>query len=45
MPWGCFAAGGLGALHKVNGKMSLRLSTRCLKFEQNWMFQQNNDQQ
>lgn len=52
--WGCFAAGGTGALHKINGVMKkeqyveilnqhLKASARKLKLGRKWVFQMDND--
>ena len=54
MLWGCFAAGGTGALHKTNGimrqendvdilKQHLKTSVRKLKLGRKWVFQMDND--
>uniref|UniRef100_A0AAZ3SGH7 Tc1-like transposase DDE domain-containing protein n=1 Tax=Oncorhynchus tshawytscha TaxID=74940 RepID=A0AAZ3SGH7_ONCTS len=54
MLWGCFAAGGKGALHKIDGimriekymdilKQHLRTSDRKLKLGRKWVFQMDND--
>ncbi|CDQ68634.1 unnamed protein product [Oncorhynchus mykiss] len=54
MLWGCFAAGGTGALHKIDGimrmendvdilKQHLKTSVRKLKLGRKWVFQMNND--
>ena len=54
MLWGRFAAGGTGALHKINGitrrenyvdilKQHLRTSVRKLKLGRKWVFQMDND--
>ena len=54
MLWGCFAAGGTGALHKIDGimrmenyvdilKQHLKTSVRKLKLGQKWVFQMDND--
>ena len=54
MLWGCFAAGGTGALHKIDGTMSeendvdilkqhLKTSVRKLKLGHKWVFQMDND--
>uniref|UniRef100_A0AAZ3RVB6 Tc1-like transposase DDE domain-containing protein n=1 Tax=Oncorhynchus tshawytscha TaxID=74940 RepID=A0AAZ3RVB6_ONCTS len=54
MSWGCFAAGGTGALHKIDGimrkenyvdilKRHLKTSVRKLKLGRKWVFQMNND--
>ena len=54
MLWGCFAAGGAGALHKIDGymrkendvdisKQHLKTSVRKLKLGRKWVFQLNND--
>jgi hypothetical protein len=53
MLWGCFAAGGTGALHKIDGierkekyvdvlKQHI-ISVRKLKFGRKWVFQMAND--
>ena len=53
MLWGCFAAGGTGALHKIDGIMRqekdvdilrqhLKTSVRKLKLGRKWLFQMNN---
>ncbi|CDQ66483.1 unnamed protein product [Oncorhynchus mykiss] len=55
MLWGCFAAGGTGALHKIDGimrtenyvdilKKHLKTSVRKLKLVCKWVFQMDNDQ-
>ena len=52
--WGCFAAGGTGALHKIDGimrkdnyvdilKQHLKTSARKLKLGRKWVFQMGND--
>ena len=52
--WGCFAAGGTGALHKIDGIMRknnyvdilnqlLKTSVRKLKIGHKWVFQMDND--
>ena len=52
--WGCFAAGGTGALHKIDGimrkenyvdilKQHLKASVRKLKLGHKRVFQMNND--
>ena len=52
MLWGCFAAGGTGALHKIGGimrkenyldilKQHLKTSVRKLKLGCKWLFQMN----
>ena len=52
--WGCFAAGGTGALHKIDGtmrekndvyilKQHLKTSVRKLKLGRKWVFQMDND--
>ena len=52
--WGCFAAGGTGVLHKIDGimrmgnyvcilKQHLKTSVRKLKLGRKWVFQMNND--
>ena len=54
MLWGCFAAGGTGALHKIDGimrrdnyvdilKHHLKTSVRKLKLGRKWVFQTDND--
>ncbi|KAI4888321.1 hypothetical protein NFI96_008072, partial [Prochilodus magdalenae] len=54
MLWGCFAAGGTGALHKIDGimrkehyveilKQHLKTSARKLKLGRKWIFQMDND--
>ena len=50
MLWGCFAAGGTGALHKIDDIMReennvdiLKTSARKLKLGYKWVFQMNND--
>ena len=54
MLWGCFAAGGSGALHKIDGimrkekyvdilKLHLKTSVRKLKLGRKWVFQMDND--
>ena len=54
MLWGCFAAGGTGALHKLDGlmreekyvdilKQHLKTSVRKLKLGHKWFFQIDND--
>ena len=54
MLWGCFAAGGTGALHKIDGinmrgndvdilKQHLKTSVRKLKLGRKWVFQTDND--
>uniref|UniRef100_A0AAZ3ST15 Tc1-like transposase DDE domain-containing protein n=1 Tax=Oncorhynchus tshawytscha TaxID=74940 RepID=A0AAZ3ST15_ONCTS len=54
MLWGCFAAGGTGALHKIDGIMRkghyvdiltqhLKTSVRKLKLGRKWVFQMDND--
>ena len=54
MLWGCFAAGGTGALHKKDGIMSrdnyvdilrqhFKTSVRKLKLGHKWVFQMDND--
>lgn len=54
MLWGCFAAGGTGALHKIDGimrkehyvdilKQHLKTSARKLKLGRKWVFQMDND--
>ena len=53
MLWGCFAAGGTSALHKIDGIMSqenyvdilkqhLKTSVRKLKLGRKWVFQMDN---
>ena len=52
--WQCFAAGGTGALHKIDGtmrqneyvdilKQDLKTSVRKLKLGRKWVFQMDND--
>jgi hypothetical protein len=52
--WGCFAAGGTGALHKIDGmmrkenyvdilKQHLKTSVGKLKIGHKWVFQMDND--
>ena len=52
--WGCFAAGGTGELHKIDGimreenyldilKQHLKTSVRKLKLGCKWVFQMDND--
>ena len=52
--WGCFAAGGTGALHKIDGimreekyveilKQHLKTSVWKLKLGRKWVFQMDND--
>ena len=52
--WGCFAAKGIGALHKIDGimrkanhvdilKQHLKTSVRKLKLGYKWLFQMDND--
>jgi hypothetical protein len=52
--WGCFAAGGTGALHKIDGfmredndvdilKQHLKTLVKKLKLGRNWIFQMDND--
>jgi transposase len=52
--WGCFAAGGTGALHKIDGitrkgnyvdilKQHLKTSVRKIKLGRKWVFQMDND--
>ena len=52
--WGCFAAGGTGPLHKIDGimrqekyvyilKQHIKTSVRKLKLGRNWVFQMDND--
>uniref|UniRef100_A0A674DUC8 Uncharacterized protein n=1 Tax=Salmo trutta TaxID=8032 RepID=A0A674DUC8_SALTR len=54
MLWGCFAAGGTGALHKIDDimreenyvdilKQYLKTSVRKLQFGHKWVFQMDND--
>uniref|UniRef100_A0AAZ3PF04 Tc1-like transposase DDE domain-containing protein n=1 Tax=Oncorhynchus tshawytscha TaxID=74940 RepID=A0AAZ3PF04_ONCTS len=54
MLWGCFAAGGTGALHKIDGimrdenyvdilKQHLKTSVRKLKLGRKWIFQTDNN--
>ena len=54
MLWGCFAAGGTGALHKIDGitseeiyvdilKQHLKTSVRMLKLGRKWDFQMDNN--
>ena len=54
MLWGCFAAGGTGVLHKIDGimreendvdilKQHLKTSVRKLKLGRKWVFQMDND--
>jgi hypothetical protein len=54
MLWGCFAAGGTGALHIKDGimrednyvdilKLHLKTSVRKLKLGRKWLFQMDND--
>ena len=54
MLWGCFAAGGTGALHKLDGimrhendvnilKQDLKTSVGKLKLGRKWVFQMDND--
>ena len=54
MLWGCFAAGGPGALYKIDGimreesyvdilKQNLETSVRKLKLGRKWVFQMDND--
>ena len=54
MLWGCFAVGGAGALHKIDGIMRngklcgyfeqhLKTSVRNLKLGGKWVFQMDND--
>ena len=54
MLWECFAAGGTGALHKIDGivreklcayilKQNLKTSVRKLKLGRKWVFQMDND--
>ena len=53
MLWGCFAAGGTGALHKIDGmmrqenevdilKQHFKTSVRKLKLGHKWVFQMDN---
>ena len=53
MLWGCFAAGGTGALHKIDGitrqkhyvdilKQHLKTSVRKFKLGRKWVFQMDN---
>uniref|UniRef100_A0AAZ3S2G8 Tc1-like transposase DDE domain-containing protein n=1 Tax=Oncorhynchus tshawytscha TaxID=74940 RepID=A0AAZ3S2G8_ONCTS len=52
MLWGCFAAGGTGALHKIDGTMrkgnyvdilkQLKTSVRKLNLGHKWVFQMDN---
>ncbi|CDQ59174.1 unnamed protein product [Oncorhynchus mykiss] len=52
MLWGCFSAGGTGALHKIDGiimkenvdilKQNLKTSVRKLKLGHKWVFQMDN---
>ena len=41
MFWGGFAAGGTGALHKIDGIM--KTSVRKLKLDHKWVLQMDND--
>jgi hypothetical protein len=52
--WGCFAAGGTGALDKIDGimrwendvdilKQHVKISVRKLKLGRKWVFQMDND--
>ena len=53
MLWGCFSAGGTGALHKIDGiimkenvdilKQNLKTSVRKLQLGHKWVFQMDND--
>ena len=54
MLWRCFAAGGTGALHKIDGimrrdnyvdilKKHLKTSVRKIKLGRKWVFQMDND--
>ena len=54
MLWGCFAEGGTGALHKIDGfkrkekyvdilKQHLKTSVRKLKLGRKWAFQMGKD--
>ena len=54
MLWGCFAVGGTGALHKIDGimrqendvdilKQHLKTSVRKLKLGRKWVFKMDND--
>ena len=54
MLWGCFAAGGTGALHKIDGimrqendvdilKQYLKTSVRKVKIGHKWILQMDND--
>jgi hypothetical protein len=54
MLWGCFAAGGTDALHKIDGimweenyvdilKQHLKTSVRKVKLGRKWVFQMDND--
>jgi hypothetical protein len=54
MLWGCFAAGGTGELHKIDGimrqdkyvdilKQHIKTSVRKLKLGGKWVFQMDND--
>jgi hypothetical protein len=52
MLWECFAAGGTGALHKIDGSMreekyvdisKQHLKTSVRKFGRKWVFQMDND--
>jgi uncharacterized FlgJ-related protein len=54
MLWGCFAEGGTGALHKIDGiirkenyvdilKQHLKTSVRKLKLGRKWVFQMDKD--
>ena len=39
MLWGCFAAGGTGALHKIDGIMRMKNYVDILKLGRKWFFQ------
>ena len=50
MMWGCFAAGGTGGLHKIDGIMRMEMyvdifktSIRKLMLGSKWVFQMDND--
>ena len=54
MLWGCFAAGGTGALHKIDGimreenyvdilKLHVKTSVRKVKLVHKWALQVDND--
>ena len=54
MFWGCFSAGGTGAIHKIDGIMKLenymdilkqpfKTSVRKLKLGRKWVFQMENE--